>query len=296
DQRRENHPHNPKPWHDVHTRIRGPAAGDIETNFRERWNNHPDHTTNGRTVVPAHQIPSQITDASHLVQTLRTFPLRFRYPFARNGELGIFNGYRHAISNAREYIYIEDQYLVFDEIRAEIELVLSSRSLEGKVIIVIPRVLEEPLTIPDAFYYHRFDFINRLIEEYDSKIEVYHLNNPTAGQNIFVHAKLMIIDDIWAIIGSANINRRSMTHDSEIDIAVIDGGIENGRRKFARNLRKSLWEEHLGVDASEVDDPIASINLWSKIADAGTGHIAVYSESRGSDSSLWDSSIDPDGR
>ena len=294
DRRRENHPNNPNPWHDVHTRIHGPATGDIETNFRERWNNHPDHSRNGRTVVPTHSIPSPIANASHLVQTLRTFPPQHRYPFAPRGELGILNAYRQAISNAREYIYIEDQYLVFDEISAVIERVL--RSLNGKVIIVIPRETDE---FVNAFHFHRFAFIDRLRRIDASKIEVYHLTNltnPRARRDIYVHAKLMIIDDIWAIIGSANINRRCMTHDSEIDIAVIDGKIENGRRKFARNLRKSLWAEHLGVGASRVDDPIASISLWSGIAAARTGHIAVYPRPIGSDSLLWNSSIDPDGR
>jgi len=293
--RREDFPNNPIPWHDVHTRIRGPAAGDIETNFRERWNNHPNHTANGRTIMATHSAPSSLPNGSHLVQTLRTFPPRMRYPFAPTGELGFFNAYRQVIANACDYIYIEDQYLAFDEIGLAIGAVL--KRLRGKVIIVIPRRnVDDPGTAPDAFWFHRRDFIDHLTSIDASKIGIYHLRNHHAAQDIYVHAKLMIVDDIWAQIGSANVNRRSMTHDSEIGVAVIDGAVENGRRKYARDLRKRLWAEHLGVSTSTVDDPLSSIGLWAKMAAAKGGQIENYPNPRGSDSMFWNSKIDPDGR
>lgn len=299
---RENHPNNPQPWHDVHTRIRGPAAGDIETNFRERWNNHPDRADNRRTNVPINPIPSSFANGTHLVQTLRTIPPQQRYPFAPTGELSILNAYLKAISNAKDYIYIEDQYLIFDEISTAIGRVLGR--LRGKAIIVVPRVPEDPVIpflcdTPEAMFFHRFQFIDHLLAIDPSKVEVYHLNNatnPAARQNIYVHAKVMIIDDIWATIGSANIGRRSMTHDSELNVAVIDGAIENGRRKFARDLRIELWADHLSVSRSNVNDPIASIGRWASIASARTGQVVVYPRPRGTDCSIWDSSIDPDGR
>lgn len=67
----------------------------------------------------------------------------------------------------------------------------------------------------------------------------------------------MIVDDTWAIIGSANINDRSMlgNRDSEVaiitrDKALVDGKM-NGKKiqvaSFAQSLRISLWREHLGL-------------------------------------------------
>jgi phosphatidylserine/phosphatidylglycerophosphate/cardiolipin synthase-like enzyme len=294
DNRRENFPDNPKPWHDVHTRIRGPAAGDIETNFHERWNHHPDRNDNGRTNVPLHPVPGEISNGPHLVQILRTFPPRQRYPFAPNGELGILNAYEKAISNAREYIYIEDQFFVSEEIADAIAGVM--KKLKGKVMVVIPRETEE---FRDAFWYHRYQIIDRLKRIDSSKIEVYYLTNST-GQEIFVHAKLMIIDDIWTIIGSANINRRSMTHDSEISAAVIDGAVEKKRSKFARDLRFSLWCEHLQVEKGTIDDPIEGIEFWPKDYGQVKGrvHVYPYHELQGDDPIFfdWDDQIDPDGR
>lgn len=298
---RDNFPNNPKPWHDVHTKITGPAAGDIETNFRERWNAHPNRRSNGRTLVPTHSIPKPLANGSHIVQTLRTLPPQMRYPFAPSGELGVLNAYLRVISNARDYIYIEDQYLVFDEISIAIGRVLSR--LRGKVIIVIPRDTEEPVVpfcnIPQAMLFHRFEFIENLRRIDATKIEVYHLHNASNQANsrdIYVHAKLMIVDDIWATIGSANIGRRSLTHDSEINIAVIDGAVVDGRRKFAKELRIALWKEHLGVSRNAVNDPVASIGLWASAAASKSGHVVEYPRRIGNDCPIWDSSVDPDGR
>ena len=51
----------------------------------------------------------------------------------------------------------------------------------------------------------------------------YGLESPD-GVPVYVHAKVCIIDDQWASVGSDNINRRSWTHDSEVTAAVCDPG------------------------------------------------------------------------
>ena len=80
-----------------------------------------------------------------------------------------------------------------------------------------------------------------------------------------MHAKVCVIDDVWATVGSDNFNRRSWTHDSELGLAVLDearderapvdpGGLGDGARRFARDLRLALAREHLGRAADDVDD------------------------------------------
>jgi phosphatidylserine/phosphatidylglycerophosphate/cardiolipin synthase-like enzyme len=66
-------------------------------------------------------------------------------------------------------------------------------------------------------------------------------------RDIFVHAKLWIIDDVFASIGSANTNQRGMTHDSEVNVMLIDGMADRGARRFAKQLRIDLWADHLGL-------------------------------------------------
>eukprot|EP00927_Polykrikos_kofoidii_P001730 TRINITY_DN10675_c0_g1_i2.p1 TRINITY_DN10675_c0_g1~~TRINITY_DN10675_c0_g1_i2.p1 ORF type:complete len:1501 (+),score=213.33 TRINITY_DN10675_c0_g1_i2:240-4742(+) len=92
-----------------------------------------------------------------------------------------------------------------------------------------------------------------------------------AGQ-IYVHSKVIIVDDTRAIVGSANVNDRSMIgeRDSEVCVLIEDGpdldqfesGLLGGefRRtgKFCRNARLSLWHEHFGLlDGEHVEEKTA---------------------------------------
>jgi phosphatidylserine/phosphatidylglycerophosphate/cardiolipin synthase-like enzyme len=111
-------------------------------------------------------------------------------------------------------------------------------------------------------------------------VAVYDLENEQ-GTPIYVHAKTVIIDDVWAMVGSANLNRRSWTHDSEVACAVVDqerdarpptdpGGLGDGARVFARELRLRLWREHLGLGDADDDagllDPAAGFEAWRAAA------------------------------
>lgn len=79
-------------------------------------------------------------------------------------------------------------------------------------------------------------------------------------EQIYVHSKLLIVDDAVAIVGSANINDRSLTGNGDTEIAAVVVDTQDVRlqqdlgeprftvvtRKFARDLRRSLWEKHFG--------------------------------------------------
>ena len=112
------------PWHDVQIAIQGPAVADVETVFRERWEDPAPLTRNplrrwrDRVLRPIEPPPCPVplpdparcgTDA---VQVLRTYPYRRRgYSFAPSGERSIARAYRKALDQARHLVYLEDQYL-----------------------------------------------------------------------------------------------------------------------------------------------------------------------------------------
>jgi phospholipase D1/2 len=83
-------------------------------------------------------------------------------------------------------------------------------------------------------------------------------NKTLVTEQLYIHAKVMIVDDRIAIIGSANINERSMlgSHDSEIAAIVNDSDRIQSRMagkdyevsRFAHELRLRLMREHLGID------------------------------------------------
>ncbi|XP_044486732.1 phospholipase D zeta 1 isoform X1 [Mangifera indica] len=114
---------------------------------------------------------------------------------------------------------------------------------------------------------------------------------PVATSQVYVHSKIMIIDDCVALIGSANINDRSLlgSRDSEIGVLIEDkelvdscmGGKPWKAGKFALSLRLSLWSEHLGLrarDIKQIIDPVIDStykDIWIATAKTNT---AVYQD------------------
>jgi hypothetical protein len=185
---------------------------------------------------------------SHAVQVLRTYPARRRViPFAPDGERSIARAYLKALGRARSLVYIEDQYLwgtlVADALAAALR-----RAPELRMIIVLPRHPDRDGRISGrAARAAQWRAINNLVGAGGPRVAVYDLENEQ-GTPIYVHAKAVVIDDVWAMVGSANLNRRSWTHDSEVACAVVDqerdprrptdpGGLGDGARVFARQLR-----------------------------------------------------------
>src|SRR5690349_23554646 len=92
------------------------------------------------------------------------------------------------------------------------------------------------------------------------RVAVYGIENHL-GVPVYVHAKVCVVDDTWAIVGSDNFNRRSWTHDSELSCAVIDeagapgdAAMPTGAGPYPGALRVALAREHLGAAAESAED------------------------------------------
>jgi phosphatidylserine/phosphatidylglycerophosphate/cardiolipin synthase-like enzyme len=200
---------------------------------------------------------------THAVQVLRTYARRHGgYPFAPDGERSVARGFRKAIQRARRLIYIEDQFVWSREI-AKVFAAALQASPSLHLIVVLPRYFDQGSTLtlrPNQV--GREQAVRVLKDAAGDRVAIYDIEN-LAGVPVYVHAKISVIDDVWASVGSDNFNRRSWSHDSEIACAVIDdepdgrqpldpAGLGDGARKFARDLRLQLWREHLG--RAEGDD------------------------------------------
>lgn len=268
------------PWHDLQVEVRGPAVRDLERTFRERWLGN---TTvfaptriRGLSDTPFHlgatlrRLPRPLPDdgnrpGTHAVQVLRTYPARLRgYRFAPRGERSIAHAYQKAFARARSLVYLEDQYVWSRPVAKVIAAALRANP-ELRVIAVVPRHSDYAGIVtraPGALA--RVDALRICAAAGGDRFTVYDLENE-AGTPIYVHSKVVIVDDTWAIVGSDNLNRRSWTHDSELSVAVVDAerdprepldpaGLGDGARTFARDLRLRLAGEHLGRAADDVAD------------------------------------------
>ncbi len=269
-------------WHDVQAAISGPAVYDVETVFRERWldptplSRNPVfwlHDKLSGTDLRPDPLPEQapppdpVPSGTHTVQLLRTYPnLRHGrdYPFARGGERSVARGYSKALRLAQDLVYVEDQYLwSVDVARTFVEALRERPGL--RVIAVLPHVPDQsaPLSrLPQQF--GRNEALGMLLRAGPGRVAAYGVENH-AGLPVYVHAKVCVMDDCWATIGSDNFNRRSWTHDSELSAVVID---ESGdaHSPYARSLRLTLAAEHLDRDVSG-----AGTDLVARMADCVAG-------------------------
>ena len=85
---------------------------------------------------------------------------------------------------------------------------------------------------------------------------------------IFLHSKIMMVDDVFVAIGSTNINRRGFFHDGEITAFAIPEELRNSGHNPALDLRTRLWGEQLGLSpelgATLFRDPIAGFELFRR--------------------------------
>lgn len=266
-------------WHDVQVQITGPAVAAVEQVFCERWNDPTNPVAHNpiawvRDKLHAARLqPDPLPDplpppppcGPQLVQLLRTYPtIRASYEFAPQGERSVARGYRKAVEQARRLVYIEDQYLWSAEV-AELFCDALKDSPDLHLVVVVPRAPDHEGLLSEIPQYigHR-QAIELCMEAGPGRVHVFDVENP-AGMPVYVHAKVCIIDDVWAAVGSDNFNRRSWTHDSELSAAVLDttrdareprdpAGRGEGARTFARNLRLTLAREHLDRDPGGAQD------------------------------------------
>ncbi len=239
-------------WHDVALQIRGEAVADLEENFVQRW-----IAVTGERALPHHR-PEVAPDWQTPCQIVRTIPAR-TYRFARRGEFGVAAVYRDAIARARRYIYLENQYLWSEEVvGALVEALERNKDHPFRIVVVLP-------AHADFGKYDNDKQIERLraADGDGGRFHAFSLysSGPAAGRfgfnfvPIYVHAKVTIVDDEWFMIGSANINRRGLATDSEMNAHSVDAA-------GARALRLRLWSEHLRVEEGEIADadPVALID------------------------------------
>ena len=319
------------PWHDVQLQVEGPAIGDLALTFRERWDDPTplDHRNPWRYLQrkrarePRHPdpLPEMPRDPAprgpHAIQVLRTYPYKrhHAYPFAPQGERSIARAYAKALERVQRLIYVEDQYFWSRDVAGPLADALRAKP-DLHLIAVLPRFPEQPgfASYPESAGQ---DEALRLVRAAGGdRVGIYDIENE-AGTPIYVHAKVCVMDDVWAMVGSDNLNRRSWTHDSELSCAILDdrrddrspedpGGLGDGARRFARDVRLKLWREHLGdaFDEDVLTDPLKGFAAWreaaayrpagSRVVEHSTPRVPLAH--RGWSRLAFLASVDPDGR
>ncbi len=296
-------------WHDVQCKVEGPIVFELLQHFENRWAQHPTAPIwvdglplkTPTTPAQASSYPIRQTSVGSVaVQHLFTYPCHPNnlasgrtqldyeadayYAFVPRGMRTIEEAIINAIRHARVYIYLENYAFYHQGIAAEIAARLDARP-ELQVIylgdyrvhhIYQPKTQQAYATVRAATNGANFQTydLRTLTGPYNPVDLEYRDENYKTP--LYVHSKLVIVDDCWATIGSANFNHRSMTTDGEVNVGFVDLDLNNpidletdirisaGVRAF----RQQLWAEHLQLDPtdSRLEGMLTALATWRDLA------------------------------
>ena len=172
-----------------------------------------------------------------------------------NGEKGVRDVerlYLDMIARARRTIYIENQYFTAHKIGEALAARLAEP--EGPEIVVVTRLLSHGWLEEMTMHVLRTRLIQALreVDRY-GRFHVYYpdVDGLAEGTCIDMHSKLMVVDDEWLRVGSANLSNRSMGLDTECDLVVEAAGRPE-LRGTVRAFRDGLLAEHTGAAVEDV--------------------------------------------
>ena len=245
------------PAHDVQMMVDGAAAAALGELARARW-----EAATGRVAVTTPPTPADDLWPDATAPDIRDAPLGIArtLPAFRDAPAvqEVSAVALQSIASARRFIYIENQYLT----SAVIGAALARRLAEPdgpEVIAVLPR--EEHGWLEQSSMGVMRERLLRHLRASDrhGRLRLFFPTIPALDEGLCmnVHAKVMIVDDRWARVGSANLSNRSMGLDSECDL-VLDAELDTRLGAPIASLRNRLIGEHLDCDPQAVADGLAS--------------------------------------
>lgn len=276
------------PYHDVQAVVRGPVVAELVTGFAERWRDAggaelPAPLTPSRAPREWPRFPNELPLTSERVAISRTRGGHADGSGPREAQ--IRDLFIEAIHRAERTIYIETQYFtsraLVDALARRFEDTTRPRL---EVVMVLPRRCEGVLEQAAVQGPQRsaLVYLSQIAARTGHALGVFCPGaEPCAGEAedegrviTYVHSKLVIVDDRFLTIGSANLTNRSMGVDSEVNLSWVAEREEDERTIAA--VRISLLAEHAGLSE---EDGVATFGATTELLPLLV-HLATMKESR----------------
>jgi phosphatidylserine/phosphatidylglycerophosphate/cardiolipin synthase-like enzyme len=271
-------PHPARQWHDVQAKVEGPAVQAMHDYFREMWNEvrgrkvrplrlgaaSVDSHTPGSPALAARTLSTTPVDKHH-VQSLRTLP-QFNYTnfnqlpenekisFAPAGLFEIRTAWFKAIKAAESYVYIEDQAFWSIELMNGLRNAIKAKPNLRVLLVAGVADPTDPVYPPYGLVALSQGLLKGLTAGQRTQVSMF-------SRDVVVHAKTTIVDDHWAIIGSANVARRSLYTDIEHSVAFLD--VDDA---LVQQYRVKLWSDAFRLmppDQPKIVDINKGLNVWN---------------------------------
>lgn len=203
-------------WRDTHLRIEGSAVHPLQTRFILDWNQA---STKQRIHYSERYFPIIPKKGDVALQIISSGP---------DTEWQVIkNNYLKLITHAKRYIYIQSPYFIPDESFLDAVRVAALSGVD--VRIMIPNKPDHMFV-----YWATYSYVGQLVQ---AGAKVYNYEKG------FIHAKMIVVDDEAATVGTANIDVRSFSLNFEINTMIYD-------RKIAHQLAE-IFEQDI-LDCSEL--------------------------------------------
>jgi phosphatidylserine/phosphatidylglycerophosphate/cardiolipin synthase-like enzyme len=252
-----------RPYHEVQVALTGEPVRSLVELFVWRWYGATGEALDARVLVDEEEGRGEAARGLGFPVTLPMPPARVGLARTIPEVIGraqvdeVSKLYVRAIAHAERLIYIESQYLTSCAVRDAFLARMRDRTRPKLDVVIIlphkPEKFKEEMTVgvPQAVLLQTLD---RAAAEHGHALGIY---NVVAGKDedgqpvhVYIHAKLMIVDDRVLIVGSANLTNRSMTIDSEIIAAYEPRPGDRALKNAIRRARVRLMLEHAGEHAN----------------------------------------------
>jgi cardiolipin synthase A/B len=213
-------------WRQTDVRIEGPAVASLQGAFVENWLEATGNVLGGAAYFPHPALRGAVT-----AQVVHSSPAE--------GSFSMYTMFLLAMSSARHSIYITNPYFLPD---SRMSRALTEASKRGvRVVLLLPGEIDNKI----VRHASRAGFG----ELFKAGIEIYEYQ---AG---LLHAKTMVIDGVWATIGSTNLDTRSFALNEEVNLVVYSTDVAGRLERvfaddlvYSRKINPQTWRERGVVD------------------------------------------------
>jgi len=208
----------PDHWRDTNVRVEGPAVKFLQAAFTESWLETTGNLLGGDEFFPR-------------LEPQGKTPLQFVKSSPVGGSFQNYLLYLLSITSAKKSILITNSYFIPDD--RMIEALLEATARGVRVIVLVPGKIDFKITYRAS----RRHYGEMLL----GGVEIFEYSPA------LLHSKTMVVDGVWATIGSTNFDNRSFALNEELNLALYDKTVAQGlEERFADDLkhsRKITYEE-----------------------------------------------------
>jgi phospholipase D1/2 len=269
------------PYHDIQAWLTGPAAEELSRYFQQRWQ-------------AAGQQPFALLPPTDVLHMKAGLPLHaYKVALSRNQPkvsqnstmvMEIRDLYADAIAAANQLIYIENQYFSGHDVEEALvgRMQAADRPLLDIVLILpkqYPSWLETTALEPPRL--RVLEHLAAAARQTGHRLGVYYSATTAAdGSEVatLIHSKLLLVDDRFLTVGSANASNRSMGLDTELNISWETLSPKDGLATSIRQVRVNLLAEHCGLlqhgaIPRELGKRKGLVSYLDSLADTNTGRL-----------------------